>query len=194
MRVPDPTSRTDSINRGSMSETTSETAFYRHAPRSLIGDYVRALIGLGITLTVFFSLDDKLTIVGGIFFVLSLLFLAFGLRTLRQQLLRVAINDEGIFTKVFGTASLPWSKLSYIRLRFFGTRREHKSGSGGHMQLTLKGDGQKLSFDSTIEGFPDILWHAARAARHNGLGIDPSTAGNMLSLGIEPDKDTRRPT
>ena len=175
------------------SETASETTFYRHVPRSLIGDYLRALFGLGITLTVLFSLDDKLSIVGGIFFILSLLFLAFALRTLRQQLLRVAVNDEGIFTKVFGTAALPWSKLSHVRLRFFGTRREHKSGSGGHMQLTLKGDGQKLSFDSTIEGSPDILWHAARAARHNALGIDPSTAGNMLSLGIEPDKETRRP-
>ena len=44
-----------------------------------------------------------------------------------------------------------------------------------------------------INGFQDIIWHAARAARQNGIGVDPSTAGNMLSLGIEPDKETRRP-
>lgn len=176
-----------------MSETTSETSFYRHPPRRLVGDYLRAAFGLAITVTVLVSLDETVSVVGAIFLLLSVLFLLFGLRTVRQHILEVALNEEGVFTKVFQTTALPWSELSYLRLRFFGTRREHKSGSGGHMQLTLKGDGQKLSFDSTIEGFEDILWHAARAARQNGLGIDPSTAGNMLSLGIEPDKDTRRP-
>lgn len=171
----------------------SETTFYRHAPRRLVGDYLRAIFGLAVTLGVLLSLEDPASVVGAIFLLLAILFFAFALRTARQHILRVAINDEGIFTKAIKTASLPWSQLSEVRLRFFGTRREHRTGSGGHMQLTLKGDGQKLSFDSSIEGFEDITWHAARAARQNGVGIDPSTAGNMLSLGVEPDKETRRP-
>ena len=186
-------SMTTPLSEAETRTSMSETTFYRHAPRSLIGDYFRAVFGLTVALSVLLSLDEPFGVVGGIFLVLSLLFLAFALRTLRQHLLHVAINEEGIFTKVMSTTSLPWSKLTEVRLRFFGTRREHRSGSGGHMQLTLRGDGQKLSFDSSIQGFTDILWHAARAARQNGLGIDPSTAGNMLSLGIEPDKETRRP-
>ena len=174
-------------------DTMSEMTFYRHTPRRLIGDYLRAFFGLGVALTVLLSIDEPVSVIGGIFLLITLLFFAFAIRTLRQHLLQVALNDEGIFTKVLATNSLHWSQLSEVRLRFFGTRREHKSGSGGHMQLTLKGDGKKLSFESSINGFQDIIWHAARAARQNGIGVDPSTAGNMLSLGIEPDKETRRP-
>lgn len=188
-----PHSLSKPLSEDTTNRPMSETTFYRHLPRDLVGDYFRAIFGLAVTVSVLFSLDEPIGVVGGIFFILSLLFFAFALRTLRHQLLQVAINDEGIFTKVVSTTSLPWSKLTGVRLRFFGTRREHRSGSGGHMQLTLRGDGQKLSLDSSIQGFTDILWHAARAARQNGLGIDASTAGNMLSLGIEPDKDTRRP-
>ena len=90
----------------------SETTFYRHAPRHLIGDYFRAVFGLAVTLAVLFSLEEPVGVVGAIFLILALLFFAFALRTLRQHLLHVAINDEGIFTKVVSTTSLPWSKLT----------------------------------------------------------------------------------
>jgi hypothetical protein len=105
----------------------------------------------------------------------------------------VAVTPEGIFTKSVFRREIPWSDLRAVKLRFFGTRRQVKAGSGGFMQLTLNGRRHKMEFESSLEGFEDIAWHAARAMRQNSLTVDPTTAGNLLSLGVHADEDTPRP-
>jgi hypothetical protein len=169
-----------------------DTVFYRYPPRSLLGDYLRTAGGLALGLTVLASSGGSTWIVG-IFGSLVLIFCIFGLRTLRQQFTRVALNGQGLFIKVLATKALLWEDLSALKLRYFGTRRERRRNDGGFLQLTLTGSGGKMTFESRIEGFADIAWHAAKAARRNGVALDPTTAGNLLGLGIHADEDTPRP-
>jgi hypothetical protein len=52
------------------------------------------------------------------------------------------------------------------------------------MHLKLKGGGVRLSIDSTIGGFEELVEQAARAAAQNGLAPDQNTARNLRALGI----------
>ena len=175
------------------SETTqSQTAFYRYPPRGLLGDYVRSAVGLALGIALLAGSEGSPWVLA-ISTTLVLAFGAFGLRTLRQQITQVAINPQGVFTKTMGTRALAWEEIEGLKLRFFGSRRERRRSEGGFLQLTLAGGGKKLSFESGLEGFEDIAWHAARAARHNGVALDPTTAGNLIGIGIHPDEDTPRP-
>lgn len=61
------------------------------------------------------------------------------------------------------------------------------------MQLKLKGGGRSFIYDSGIEGFDYLAWRAAKAIRDNGLSMDPASAGNLLSLGVDADRETPPP-
>jgi hypothetical protein len=174
-------------------DQTEDTVFYRYPPGVLVGDYVRSGCGMAFALAVLLLSEASMT-VQVIFGLLFLLFASFALRTLRQHILRVAVNDDGIFTKGFAKHALPWSGIGQVKLRYFGTRRERKNRGGGFMQLTLKGDGGAVTFESSIDGFRDIAWYAARAARRNGVALDPNTAGNFLGINIDADGETPRPS
>jgi hypothetical protein len=81
-----------------------------------------------------------------------------------------------------------------LKLSFYGTRRQRsREAGGGFMQLSLKGAGTSLSLESSIEGFEYIAWRAVKAARENGVDLDPTSAGNLLVLGIDADEDGPAP-
>ena len=174
-----------------MSEVQDIT-FYRYPRRALAGDYLRSVGGVALGVFAVAAAGPGVWIVA-IFGSLIAIFGYFGLRTVERQLLEVALTSEGIFTKSLRRKEIAWQDLEALKLRFFGTRREIKNGSGGFMQLTLNGSRDKMKFESSIEGFADIAWHASRALRRNNQGVDPTTAGNLLALGVHPDEDTPRP-
>ena len=120
------------------------------------------------------------------------LFSLFGCRTLQRHLTKVAINDHEICNVAFRTRVLGWAELERFKLRYYGTKRQEK-GSEGFMQLTLKGGGQSLTYDSGIEGFAFITWRATKAARENGVSFDPVSAGNLLAIGLDADRETPPP-
>lgn len=166
---------------------------FRYPLRSLIGDYLRAGIGLLVGLGVLASTPDSVT-VNVIFAALTALFLGFAYRTLQRHLLQIAVSNEEICSSGISTRELPWRMLGEIKLRYYGTRRQrHREAGGGFMQLTLKGAGASLTLESSIEGFEYIAWRAAKAARENGVGLDPTSAGNLLELGIDADEDRPAP-
>lgn len=166
---------------------------YRYPLRSLLGDYLRAGVGLAVGLGVLVTVPASLTIVL-VFGGLTLLFLLFGLRTVQRHMLQVALTDEQICGASIRTAVLPWQSLERIKLRYYGTRRQRRrEDGGGFMQLSLKGAGTALTLESSIDGFELIAWRAAKAARENGVSLDPTSAGNLLDLGIDADRDTPPP-
>ncbi len=163
----------------------------RYPLQSLIGDYLRAGIVVAVGCAVLLSVPPSpaiIAIIGGI----TLLFLVFGLRTAQRHLMQVAITNEAIGTRDFRAKSLPWEKLDRLKLRFYGMRKE-SPGSGGFMQLTLKGDGASMTFESSIDGFTLIAWRAAKAIRDNERSVDPTSAGYLLDLGIDIDSDLPPP-
>ena len=162
---------------------------FRYPVRSLVGDYLRASVGLAVGLSVLASAPGSVMVVV-IFGGLPALFGGFAYRTLRRHRLRVALTTEAIHSSGLATRELPWGKLELVKLRYFGTRRQRKrEAGGGFMQLTLEGAGASLTLESSIEGFEYIAWRAAKAARENGVGLDPASAGNLLELGIDADED-----
>ena len=166
---------------------------FRYPPKTLVGDYIRSAVGLAVGLGVLASAPSSVTVIV-IFGALSTLFLAFSYRTVQRHLLRIAITNDEICSTGFGTRVMPWQALDRLKLRYYGTRRQrNREAGGGFMQLTLAGAGASLTLESSITGFEYIAWRAAKAARENGVGLDPTSAGNLLDLGIDADADQPAP-
>ena len=166
---------------------------FRYPAKSLIGDYIRSGAGLAVGLGVLASASSSTAIVI-IFGALTALFLAFGFRTAKRQMLRVAVTDEEIRGVGFGMRALPWGRLDRLKLRYYGTGRQRiRESSGGFMQLTLAGAGATITLESSIDGFEYIAWRATKAARENGISLDSASAGNLLELGIDADADQPAP-
>ncbi len=164
---------------------------FRYPLRSLLGDYVRAAVGLGVGLGVLIFVPPS-TVILAVFGGVSALFGVFALRTLKRHLTVIAVGDGGIHAAGLGTLVLPWDQLRAFKLRYYGSRRQRSRGEGeGFMQLTLRGTGASLTLESSVEGFEYIAWRAAKAARDNGVSLDPTSAGNLLDIGI--DADTEQP-
>lgn len=165
----------------------------RYPPRALLGDYVRAAVGLAVGLGVLLTVPPSLVIVvvfGGI----TALFLVFGARTARRHVTQIAVTSDEICAASFGTRVLPWAALDGLKLRYYGTRRQRaREDGGGFMQLTLTAGGTSVTVESSLDGFEYVAWRAARAARHNGISLDPTSAGNLLDLGIDADADQPAP-
>ena len=163
---------------------------YRYPIRTLAGDYLRAAAGfsVGVGLMSLGASTLVITIGTGIAGLFSL----FGCRTLQRHVTKVAVDDREIRNVAFGTRAMGWADLERFKLRYYGTKRQEK-GSEGFMQLTLKGGGRSLTYDSGIEGFTFIAWRATQAARENGIGFDPTSAGNLLAIGLDADREIPPP-
>ena len=44
-----------------------------------------------------------------------------------------------------------------------------------------------------MEGFDYVAWRSAKAARENGISVDPASAGNLLALGVDADGEMPPP-
>ena len=163
----------------------------RYPARALAGDYIRAAVGLAVGLGVLLSTPPSPAIVA-IFGSWSALFGYFAYRTIQRNATRVAITDTEICDVSFRTRMMAWQDLQWLKLRFFGTRRQ-AAAEGGFMQLKLKGGGRSLTYDSGLDGFDYLAWRAAKAIRENGHSLDPTSAGNLLSLGLDADRETSPP-
>lgn len=164
---------------------------YRYPGRALAGDYVRAGAGLAVGLGVLLStpLSPAIVVIFGSW---SALFGYFAFRTVQRTVTRVAVTDTEICDVGLRTRVMTWADLQWLKLRYFGTKRQERS-RGGFMQLKLKGGGRSFIYDSGIEGFDYLAWRAAKAIRDNGLSMDPASAGNLLSLGVDADRETPPP-
>lgn len=176
----------------------------RYPFKAVLGDWLRALCGLALGLGVLLFTPPalwRILVFGG----LALLFGYFALRTLERQIQRVQMTEQGLLVSDWRRRRLPWSSLRGLRLRFYGTRRQHKrlhegpegdaagAPSGGFLELRLSFGGSRLALDSALPGFALVAWRAAAAARASHVSLDPITAGNLLTLGVDPDQDTQPP-
>jgi hypothetical protein len=159
----------------------------RYPLRVLAGDYLRAAAGLFVGLGVLATVPPAPAILA-IFGSLAALFAVFGLRTAHRHLLRVAVSDSGIACNGITAKSIPWPQIDSVRLRYFGSRRSKwRPLGGGFMQLTLKGAGTSMTFESGIADFDWLAGRAAEALRLRGRTLEPATASNLIELGIDPD-------
>ena len=156
-----------------------EERIYRYPRGNLIADYARTVFGLGCTAAPAVSLPLGST-AQMVLVALALMFLAFGLRTVGRQRMRVSVSDREIAQRP-GAAALCWQDLTSVRLAYYSTRRDRQRG---WMQLTLRARNRALCIDSCIEGFGDIAQRAAVAADTNRLALNTVSLANFESLGI----------
>ena len=165
---------------------------YQYPPRTLVGDYIRSAVGLSVGLGVLLSVSPTPLIII-IFGGLTGLFGFFGYRTIQRHVVKVAITEDEICDSGFRTRTLAWTDLDGLKLRYYGTKRQQRGGDG-FMQLTLAGGGTSFSYESTLKGFRYIAWRAAKAVRENGGSVDPTSAGNLLAIGLDADGERPPPS
>jgi len=155
-------------------------ARFSYPASAMLGDYLRAAAGLGpsalILATV--SLDSVAAVVIGGF---ATLFGAFALRTALRHNTRLEVDDSGLRAIGLTQTAVPWDRLDRMKLAYYSTRRDRKSG---WMQLQLRAGRARITLDSRLEGFERLVRQAAVAATARGLALTEPTAANLDALGI----------
>ena len=153
----------------------------RYPQGTVIADYIRALVGMIITLgpLAFLNVGSVMVyILAG----LGALFIFYGFRTILRHLTHVELSAGGIRIAGPMGRAIRWRDLDDMSLRYYTTRRDK---SDGWMLLKLKGKGSIVALDSTLDGFDDIVVSALEAARDNGVVLKDSTLANLPAMGID---------
>jgi len=106
----------------------------------------------------------------------------FEFRTALRHCTSIEVTEAGLQSSCLLRASIWWSKLDRMKLSYYSTRRD---GRSGWMQLKLGADWSTLRIDSRVEGFTELVIASAKAAETRGLSLDPATSANLQALGIE---------
>jgi hypothetical protein len=156
-------------------------SLHRYPRKSLLADYARAAVGVGV-IGVPLVLADLSGLVGLPIITLWALFAAYGVRTAIRHLTTVEVSEIGIRTLGPLGRAIPWEELGDIRLRYYATRRDRV---GGWMQLKVRGAGGRISLDSTLDGFDEVLARVAEAAHGRGLELNETTRENLQQVANE---------
>jgi len=169
-----------------MSGVGAEDLKYRR--NALAGDYVRAGIGAlltGVPMLFVGESPATLAVLGG----LTALFALFGFRTFLRHQTKVALSPDGVEARGLLGGRIAWRELDQLKLGYYTTRRDRQ---GGWMQLTLRGGGRRLKFDSSLEGFDRLARQAATASIANNLELSGATMANLAALNIALPADGNR--
>ena len=160
----------------------------KYRRNALVGDYARAGIGAlltGVPMLFVGESPATLAVLGG----LTVLFALFGFRTFLRHQTTVALSPDGVEARGFLGGRIAWRELDQLKLGYFTARRERQ---GGWMQLTLRGGGRRLKFDSSLEGFDRLARQAAAASIANNLELSGATMANLAALNIALPADGNR--
>lgn len=157
--------------------------YHRYPLRSLVWDYLRAAVGILVTMLplvlgkpgwFFFTL---LATVAGLFFL-------YGLRTLSMQLTALEIRGDGLMSHGPRKRLFAWNGLSRVHMRYYSTQRDksRRDMKGGWMELKITAAPGTLRIDSEVSGFDEIVEAVAAAAEWRQLELDETTAENLKAF------------
>ena len=158
----------------------------RYSRRSLIADFIRALIGkLFFGFPIVFA--DLGAVMLGVFGAFSLLFLAYGIHVIKEIWTTIEFDEKGVTRRAIFQKRLRWDRLKSVKLLYFTTSKNRpRAGTvldkGSWMELTIEADSQKLKFDSALKGFKQIAYEIEMKANMLHVEIDPSTSANFQAL------------
>jgi hypothetical protein len=153
---------------------------HRYPPQTLVGDYVRAGLGLLLTVPPLLFLGPGTAIALALIIVAAVC-LFFVARTLERNRAVVSLDDEAITLTSFRTARVRWVDLARMTLSYYTVKRDK---SEGWMELILKDDKATIKLDSRLEGFLAIVVKAARVARERRIPLNQITLSNLKALKI----------
>ncbi|HTQ34962.1 MAG TPA: hypothetical protein VMI30_12375 [Stellaceae bacterium] len=152
---------------------------------AMTSDYLRSAAGLVPTTLILCTVSVGVVsavVLGGF----AAIFGAFAIRTGLRHFTILELDDNELRATGLLSATIAWDRLDRMKLAFYSTRRDRKSG---WMQLHLGAGGTRLSLDSRLDGFDRLVRHAAIAAGARGLDLSEATAANLHALGIRvPDQ------
>lgn len=153
---------------------------HRYPPQTLVGDYMRAGLGLLLTLPPLlwlgpgFAIGLALVIVAGVC-------LFFVIRTVERNRAVVSVDDDAIVVTSFSRSEVRWADLARMTLAYYAVKRDKQDG---WMELTLKDAKSTIKLDSRLENFREIIVRAARVARERQLPLNQITLSNLKALKI----------
>ena len=161
-------------------EPMAEGTRHAYPASAMVGDYLRAAAGL-VPVGVLFATIPVGAVAAGILGGFAAIFGAFGLRTALRHATSLEMTDTALTATGLWHTTIPWDDLDRMRLAYYSTRRDRRSG---WMQLELGAGGSRVRLDSRIEGFDQVVRHAAAVAAARGLALNEATFSNLEALGI----------
>lgn len=175
--------------------TADEPRRLRYPRRQLHGDLVRGLIGLVLTAGPLIAVRPLLAvaIVLGLCAAIFAIYLA---RTLARYRVWLDLDGAGVHRRglgrwlgPWGDAAIAWDGLETVKLRYYTTKRGREGA--GWLVLTLTGRDSggasgrtaKISVESTLEGFDDLLARTAATVVARGLSPDETSQHNFAAAG-----------
>jgi hypothetical protein len=155
----------------------------RYPVSSLVYDYLRGILGLGISVVIMQSIGLD-TPIFWVILGLAVLFLVWLVNTALRHVSRIRFDEEGLQCMPWPKKNIAWSGLEEMGLRYYSTRRKRKDG---WMTLSLKSGKDKIDIESTLPHFADIVARAAYAAKQANLQLDRATLDNMDAIGVKVD-------
>ena len=162
----------------------ANVARFGYPASAMAGDYLRAAAGLVPTLAILstVSVGSVAAVVLGGF---AAIFGAFAVRTALRHGTSLEATASELRATGLRQAVIPWDRLDRLRLAYYSTRRDRKSG---WMQLQLAAGRTRLSLDSRLDGFDRVVRYAVAAAAERGVVLTDATAANLQALGVRvPD-------
>jgi hypothetical protein len=163
---------------------SAAVARFSYPASAMLGDYLRAAAGLVPSLLILATvpLGSVAAIVLAGF---AAIFGVFAIRTALRHGTTLEDSDGELRAIGLRPATLAWDQIDRMKLAYYSTRRDRKSG---WMQLELGAGRSRLSLDSRVDGFDRLVRHAALAAAERDLELSEATATNLEALGIRvPD-------
>lgn len=158
----------------------ADAARFGYPVSAMLGDYLRAAAGLGPTVFLLVAVpvgDVAGVVLGG----LAAIFGAFAIRTALRHGTSIDMDATALRASGLRPAVIAWDQLDLVKLAYYSTRRDRKSG---WMQLQLGAGRARLSLDSRLAGFDRLVRFATAAAAERGLQLSEATAANLGALGI----------
>jgi hypothetical protein len=164
-----------------MTETSENLAVYRYPLKNLVGDYLRAALGVGLLITPFFYSFGAHIMITLVLAALLILFGSFGISTALRQFSQVLADEHGLRQNGPRPVALPWNEVSQVDLRYFSTRREK---SNGWFQVKVTGKGGQIKADSNLDDFDGLLGFLAAAVTRHDLPLSPIARENFQAAGF----------
>lgn len=172
----------------------------RYPVSSLVYDYLRGILGLGISVVIMQSIGLD-TPMFWVVLGLAVLFLVWLANTALRHISRIRFDEEGLQSTPWPKKTIAWNGLEEMALRYYSTKRKRRKGmerdrdtaasgkrvSEGWMTLSLKSGKDKIDIESTLPHFADIVARAAYAAKQANLQLDRATLDNMDAIGVKVD-------
>jgi hypothetical protein len=161
-------------------ETVPGVTRHAYPASAMVGDYLRAAAGL-VPAGVLLATVPVSSAAAAVLALCAAIFGLFGARTALRHATSLELTETELRANGVVPRTIAWAELDRMRLTYYSTRRDRKSG---WMQLQLGAGIARISLDSRIAGFEPLVQRAAEAAAARDLALSDATLANLDALGI----------